>query len=1618
MKKTIRPRPRILTYRPRKSEVPGGKTPISPKVILQHSSQSSDPMIKQVVSCNVFSSHQQPVAIQVGPDNNTYEEQSNQEQIENTVTSTMSSVSLQLLPTAGMGGLGPLGTTMTNQNIVMVVIPKNQINQIGQILTISPGIGLVHMPRISPNKQATDQSYLTEKNKLSAFCKKIAQDIFVNNAKPSLKELVPKVKSSELDCASLEESVIFISSSNRVDDISTDPKRSMKRVTSDPKEKNLNSLLQKSSTLSDVGNNDSSSKTPKVKFIHHSENPNKNREFESSRDLSIDNSSINQAETVKSSISYKIGKNRCIVCKVNFKDRAKLYRHAKLAHPAYQIFFCEYCDNSFLSQAEFHDHGFENCRTLMTVYDFKIGKESSKFHPTVIMEYKNCFTEDTKVVEIQPVPESRLTSAKKCCGRPRKTPITSQYNYVDKEVMSHSPTSSQFKSAKIKRMVIEMNRLEGPILHQHLEKLLKKPVIDFANENRKYTRKAASFKRLENSEVIGGEKRLKRSLERLRNLDKEINLAKRRRLRANAKYVTNNVSSGNDEVSLATSIDGDSETVEIQLNETIRQLRRKSEKDRKETTRKVVYTDSNDTDVDCNPSSLSKKANSFEKNEALEKAKNDAVDKSLRPVIRKLTSRSSAGSAMMLEVGKKRYDLEKVTSNKYSDITDDGENPNNKDDPTTSYESLNIIKLQKPYLQKNPVLCNMCTKYTSLTNQLEAKYKLKSVKKISIGCPLCKLHFISMMKLQVHLANFHLKCTTVESCKKAKALSKADSKIIEDVTRICDSQTKQLVNFFEVSDKEKSKAPNKRSFYLKCGICGQKFIKRLQYIFHVQSVHKQSKTTSPILTENIPSNKSPDTSLVTENDNDTAARKFVLKQLLSDDSHEDGDCEDPPTVVESEINDSSGKKVIGFIVNDQSCKICGQRFKRTQDLIMHSFKHEHENPAIHFKDSHSSPSKNKKIPLSKNQKTNDNLNRAKPRKTKKLEKLEPQRSTDPRTRAQKKAAAIFQELVDTENGLANSATATINDKVPIECSKCNRKFANQALLNEHLFFLHDDSLKDTVLTDLKKSEQPTEQTEWHCYDCSQNFKLLQSFRRHRYLIHADDSMVHICENCYKILATVTMVNVHICSDVASYKCRSCNETFSTGMSLRIHNSDKHLEEPGSHECVPCEKTFLTQAMLKTHEKCNHRFMRLYNPRAGSPVEALEKHGESADVKLYGDYEDDNEWNENKNQTSDLRNPSPRNGEDENRSAIVKGKRKLEKPRESSRIPKDKTYNITAYIKEREITQCSICHLYCLSKSALYSHRKKMHASSCEVCQLCREIYGTGQLIRHMIDCHITPSDSNTRCVKGKNQSIWDVRKTTTEEDIEEFIRILGFKRLMNLYEYRRFSKSNDILITCPWCDEDFEGYEWYKYHFFMNHDKMCVLCNIEYTSGENAANHKCDEHGPFGSYIWFAVRTVDTISLSALFEKVANDSFIEMISEATDEATESEEELIEDDTEVQLLKEENGVATAQAKPENDRVLVTTQEGIEKSRHKVKAENEIVTVFENIKKSDNAYTVEGIVESPDDEKSLIVVTEEDIDRYITGTPYPNIWSLATKISSTCQDFTPTDIKKVLESYFEK
>ena len=109
----------------------------------------------------------------------------------------------------------------------------------------------------------------------------------------------------------------------------------------------------------------------------------------------------------------------------------------------------------------------------------------------------------------------------------------------------------------------------------------------------------------------------------------------------------------------------------------------------------------------------------------------------------------------------------------------------------------------------------------------------------------------------------------------------------------------------------------------------------------------------------------------------------------------------------------------------------------------------------------------------------------------------------------------------------------------------------------------------------------------NCNECGKRYVEVTSYFQHRYDIHGDDSLVHVCENCGTVMITVSMVNLHMCTQVNTFSCKDCAMDFDNATALKEHNTSKHFETIGPHVCHDCRKCFLTNRMLQKHRRITH-----------------------------------------------------------------------------------------------------------------------------------------------------------------------------------------------------------------------------------------------------------------------------------------------------------------------------------------------------------------------------------------------------------------------------------------------
>lgn len=466
----------------------------------------------------------------------------------------------------------------------------------------------------------------------------------------------------------------------------------------------------------------------------------------------------------------------------------------------------------------------------------------------------------------------------------------------------------------------------------------------------------------------------------------------------------------------------------------------------------------------------------------------------------------------------------------------------------------------------------------------------------------------------------------------------------------------------------------------------------------------------------------------------------------------------------------------------------------------------------------------------------------------------------------------------------------------VRCDMCDKRFNSKKVLKEHMFFLHDSIFDGTELSNLlapyfdnlyitenipsqsidifrkecnvspnremsrmllRKNKEicqramsnilsnrsTTERNrKWRCNPCKENFALIRNYLRHKYYCHNDESVVHICDNCNKVLTSVAMVNIHICTNVTSWNCQRCDLTFTNGITLTQHNVSCHFEIAGPHVCDMCNLSFLTMYMLERH-KLVHSAL-----------------GDCSDVNNSTDLSVENNIPHSLSDTNSpdiaLSEDTTQLIDDKDISYLISNTKNINGASETVKIPLDTCINsnvISLPCDDDELLKCKLCNIICLTKTQMKFHLEKWHSIKVEICKICNDLYTTDEITKHLISRHIVLDDSD---FKEDNISI-RMRYERMEDFQNDIARILGLKRLLSLYEYQRFDNiPENKCFNCVTCLKEFSSLQSYKIHYLKCHDEICLLCNIKFKHNFQAFEHKIKIHISVDAYLWVTEKVI------------------------------------------------------------------------------------------------------------------------------------------------------------------
>lgn len=446
------------------------------------------------------------------------------------------------------------------------------------------------------------------------------------------------------------------------------------------------------------------------------------------------------------------------------------------------------------------------------------------------------------------------------------------------------------------------------------------------------------------------------------------------------------------------------------------------------------------------------------------------------------------------------------------------------------------------------------------------------------------------------------------------------------------------------------------------------------------------------------------------------------------------------------------------------------------------------------------------------------------------------------------------------NSIIDASKENVNyDLKELHCIICDKKFSSLTILKEHMFYLHDllfedpsspnlsmipyevknlstqgtcvSKMKHNMACKIKESkkilqkENKQKYRKWRCNACKENFALLRNYLRHKYYCHNDESVVHVCDNCNKILTSVAMVNIHICTNVTTWNCKRCSLTFSNGISLTRHNMNYHLEKVGPHVCKICKLNFLTMYMLTRHET-THSISN--NSDITETFIDL-----SVPAKDYLPYTVDNINVNSEFSRKQLNDEAiPYRNENVEIKELDELNEKFSKMHITSNIPHN----------DKNILHCD----------TLCATAPQLHLEKREICRICNSLYFTDELIKHLISDHIVP---NNMCFRENDANIEIIQENINSQN--DIIEILGIQRLLSLYEYQRFDTIvENKCFSCITCPKEFSNTQQYKVHYLKYHDTICLLCNIKFEHNFQALEHKIKIHKSIDLYLWIAQKLI------------------------------------------------------------------------------------------------------------------------------------------------------------------
>jgi hypothetical protein len=180
------------------------------------------------------------------------------------------------------------------------------------------------------------------------------------------------------------------------------------------------------------------------------------------------------------------------------------------------------------------------------------------------------------------------------------------------------------------------------------------------------------------------------------------------------------------------------------------------------------------------------------------------------------------------------------------------------------------------------------------------------------------------------------------------------------------------------------------------------------------------------------------------------------------------------------------------------------------------------------------------------------------------------------------------------------------------CKKCQRGFANQEALDQHLHYsaAHEVTCPccKKVFNEVQYRVHHAAEHQYYCTQCSETFSDESKLRLHTNTAHNRNCS---CIYCNVVVATEKALEAHM-DKLHSYNCEYCSSKFREYEARQKHNELEHL-----FRCPKCVVSLKTLLQLRQHVKDRHPLMCFQCTKTFDDTKALEHHlGSIGNCKSY------------------------------------------------------------------------------------------------------------------------------------------------------------------------------------------------------------------------------------------------------------------------------------------------------------------------------------------------------------------------------------------------------------------